>query len=305
MKHESPDVAEARTRKAEFLGKSKIEQGLESFSLYRVAPISRLNRLQPRSYRDTRTNIPQLSRALFFTTQKDMAMEYALLKGKTRLLRIRGVDFLEDLKRSGETFDCLLLDQEAIVTYQRIVNGEIKDLETIDGFIRANTKPVSDVSLRELRRAAEVIVILPEGDHSLPFQKGHARVTPIMEERASDEYHPGGYHGTKVRVANKLEGRQERERAKYDALRVELDDITTRSGAARRKLSAIPFQKTHGAPYAELLAQIDALDTREGELRLKLMDEPIGGFAYSNPVKKRTPRQEERRTAIEESMASE
>ena len=304
MNFESAEVAESRRRKTEFHGASKIEKGLKNFFLYRVAPIKRLNRLQPDMTGEDRTAHAFLERALFFTTQKEMATEYAI--GKNRFLKIRGADFLEDLKNSGEDFECVLLDQKGITAYQRILRGDIKDEASMRGFFERNTHRLSDISLRKLRQAAEVIVLLPAGVHSLPFQKRHMRVTAISGDKR-DLYNPGGYHRTKTQVAARVEGYFQKRNRKKEALQKEVRKLSGEREALVKEVSAESLSESD-VKRSVLNARIKEMDKRLGELNWKLDDmkysDPYGTSMYRLPGIKRSHRQQERQKGIGESAAA-
>ena len=101
--------------------RSKIEKRLKDFRIYRISPSYKLLHLAPEISdwrQEALTKI--LSRAIFFTTQKEMALDYRD-NSKSVLFEERGVDFLEDLKKiEDQGVKIVALTHKDIITYQKI-----------------------------------------------------------------------------------------------------------------------------------------------------------------------------------------
>ncbi len=192
----------AGEQKKEALGRSKIEQGLATFKVYRIARGDDLLTPKPLPINAGETSAlkKMLNRGIFFTTQKEMALEYRMEK-KPVMLEERGIDFLSDLaKIANQGISVILLSHEDAGTYERMRKGRVKDNQEIENFIVRHTFDPRNVSPRMLRRAAEIIVLMPEEINRLPLShitlKG---VRPISEKPKHREYHKpirggGGFH---------------------------------------------------------------------------------------------------------------
>ena len=163
-------------------GEGKMEKGLRDFHVYRVASAENLTNIgrvrQDQKYGNFKDI---LDRTLFFTTQKNMAMEYAD-RDKSVMLEETGEDFLHDLQQCGKGVRVVLLNHEDVGAYQRLRGGgasqEHKD--ELARFIQNHTYDVEDISLRGLRKAAEIIVLLPDGETMLPLRNRAVTIHPIQ-----------------------------------------------------------------------------------------------------------------------------
>ena len=117
------------------------------------------------------------------------------------MLEERGVDFLSDLaKIADQEISLILLSHEDVGTYERMRKGLVKQSEEVENFFGRHTFDPRAVSPRMLRRAAEVIVLLPEGINRLPLSRARFKgVRPITEKPKHRELHKpirgsGGFH---------------------------------------------------------------------------------------------------------------
>lgn len=179
-------------------GESKIERGLREFRMYRVAPAHKLTTVQARR---SKPGKEWYNHTLHFTTQKNMALEYA--GEKTVLLEQRGMDFLEDLRafeQSGASVRVLLLSHEDLYAMDA---SNLRGMSKEDArrFVESRMHFPSEVSLRALRQAAEVVVFMPEDAHVLPLSKGTLKIQGLSDRYdrrgnrdGRESYGPGGFH---------------------------------------------------------------------------------------------------------------
>lgn len=189
-------------------------RGLEEFRIYRVADTHRLLRLAMSEI--GKTNF--LGRALFFTTQKNLAYEFATdPENRNLLFEQRGIDFKTDLENLGAGVKIILISHNDLPIYSSFLHkdGTVKPLEgkileDYKNFLENRTYPASQIPLRSLRSAAEIIVILPENINKLPL---HTRarvqkVTPLKDRAYKrtgkyDVYPSGGFYEAAKITANK------------------------------------------------------------------------------------------------------
>lgn len=201
-------------------GKSKIEKGLREFRIYRVANKNRnLLDLRPRRLREKELagiKTPGsfgklLNRALFFTTQKEMALEYREGE-KSILLEQRGVDFLSDLQKlEDQGVRIILLSHENLIPYQELMFSDKTNLAEIENFFKKHTFLPSKISPRMLRRSAEVIILMPEDLNVLPLSGKTVKKQSIKglsekyEQRGEKPWmrFPGRFHQKAVDINKK------------------------------------------------------------------------------------------------------
>lgn len=207
--------------KEQFRGKSKIEKGLSEFRVYRSAVNQKLLDLKPIKLNNDDMNETSkiLNRGMFFTTQKEMALEYRQGTGNPMLLEIKGVDFLEDLENvEDQNIEVIIFSHEDLATYDRILKGRIKNPDEIRNFFKKHTFKPSEISPRMLRRSAEIIVLFPKGLNKLPLKKKHVKkqkVKPLnlrKENKTGSGYlKPKGEFHRKIR---EVEARKDKKLAK-------------------------------------------------------------------------------------------
>lgn len=168
-----------RDLKREFFGESKIERGLSEFRVYRVAQNRAL--LMQESYGGDRTKNrlinDYLRNSLHFTTQKNMALEYGQSK-KPVLFEQRGRDFLEDLQKLEDSgLKVMLLSHLDLIEMQKIKENQDSG-DGAEAFLQLRTYSPKKISLRLLRTAAEIVVLMPEGMKVLPL-----RIDTVFKER--------------------------------------------------------------------------------------------------------------------------
>jgi|GEM_PF-2499593 hypothetical protein len=207
--------------KAEFLGKSKIERGLSQFRIYRVASNRRLLLPDSNSNYSTPDVIKDwLGKSLHFSTQKNMVQEYATDK-KPVIFEQRGVDFLEDLQKlDDQGVRIMLLSHIDLIQMGKIKVGEVKG-EEARNFLESRTHRPSKVTIRNLRSAAEIAVLMPEDMPTLPLRQKTIKKHPIqcIYKRKREGYMPGQFH-EKVAVVRKQKDRV-RARLKREQKRLE------------------------------------------------------------------------------------
>jgi hypothetical protein len=216
-------------------GESKIEKGLREFRIYRVAPNNTLLRLQPKKlygkkFRSHGSFDELLNRGIFFTTQKNMALEYRL--GKSVLLEQKGADFLSDLQKlEDQGIKIVLFSHENLIAYQKLRCTEHNE-EDVKRFLVKHTFSPFQVSPRMLRRSAEIIILMPEQLHVLPLDTATIKKQGMQECSLKDHHQkkdrfkpPGQFHERIVEVNRKpdvLLKRLKRKHKKLEAKRSEI-----------------------------------------------------------------------------------
>jgi hypothetical protein len=212
---EKPSIGEELNK-----GKSKIEKGLREFRIYRVARNRNLLDLRPRPLEEKEHKGIKtwgsfgklLNRALFFTTQKEMALEYR--DGNKRiLLEQRGLDFLSDLQKlEDQGIRIILLSHENLIPYQKLMFSDNHSMEDIEKFFNKHTFLPSQVSPRMLRRTAEIIILMPEDLNVLPLSSKTTKKQIIKGLSTKQEHQgekslwlrtPGRFHQKAVDINKK------------------------------------------------------------------------------------------------------
>lgn len=183
--------------------RSKIEKGLFEFRIYRVARHDKILSL----CRDEITFLTSgsdkmneiLKGALFFTTQKGMALEYRWRKENYILLEERGVDFLDDLKKLEEQgLKVILFSHKDIYACE-----QMKDEEEKINFYKRHIFVPSRISLRNLRRAAEIIVLMPDHMNVLPLSQKKIKkqgIKGLLEKKKKGVNPSGLFHKRIVEI---------------------------------------------------------------------------------------------------------
>lgn len=199
---EISDTDELPQNKSEAYGPSKIEKGLSDFRIYRVASDNNLLNLVSRSDFGDGPVADAFQRGLFFSTQKNMALEYRY-HDKPILLESNGADFLESLLTlEDQGIRIVLFNHDEVRTYQKILANKIKNPTEIKNFLDSHTYSPEQISLRGLRKAAEIVVLLPEGLDYLPLSKYKKTGIKSQSENPSFGKHErllsatGSFHGS-------------------------------------------------------------------------------------------------------------
>jgi hypothetical protein len=186
-------------------GPSKIEKGLRNFRIYRMASGGNILDLHPKNLKSGEVNVVSkrlLNRAIFFTTQKEMALDYSLNRTSYKhppvlLFEAKGIEFLEDLQKlEDQGITLLLFSHSDLAVYERILMGEVKSDEEIENFFKKHTYKPSDISLRGLRKMAEIIVLLPEELNKLPIRGKKKGAKSLPDYNDSPQRSPGTFHNS-------------------------------------------------------------------------------------------------------------
>ncbi|HEU0050463.1 MAG TPA: hypothetical protein VFQ60_00200 [Patescibacteria group bacterium] len=298
-----------RLDKESFLGKSKIEKGLRNFYLYRAAPSRKLIHLQPAALNERRwTTDRLLNRAIFFTTQKNMAMEYAREDKKCLLMKIRGINFLEDLRQCPEEIMVILLSHKDLAFYQRLLSFKSIHDQEVDNFFRAKTMSVRRVSLRALRRAAEIMVILPEENNTVPLEKEHIVIRGIRDTGMRQmTWNAGRFHSKQEQIQKLLAGQYHRDKKAAKDLERTIKEIEDELKERRANL-----YESYAGDRKKFLEEKARIEFLEKELeqnsltRSKVQEERSdAAYLFKGKARKVPGRSRVRRHAIQESEESE
>lgn len=155
-----------------------------------------------------------------------MAMAYSGA-GTHPMMRMKGLDFIEDLRRMNQDVQIVMLDHDDVADYERILHQYVQDPESVEGFFRNRMRSVDDVSLRELRKAAEIVVFLPEGQNHIPFKRKHIDIR-TAKTKDGHAVAAGKFHTTQVNVARTISGEMKHLRKRRSEYTTEIDNITKR-----------------------------------------------------------------------------
>lgn len=180
---------------------------------------------------DVREDFHYLNGAIFFSTQKNMAMEYNI-DSKSILLTVSGVNFLNAATSAGVKL--ILLENADIPTYQRIVAGSIKTSEEIKNFFNKRCYDANKVSLSTLRKACEIMVLLPDGYSQFDIRGAKIQSIYCRSERTKKhgKYYTwdgmtecGGYHDKKLLLTQKADTKYRKYVRQLKKLRKKRDDL--------------------------------------------------------------------------------
>jgi len=188
-------------------GESKIERGLKEFRIYRVAQNDKLLHLQPDFPIVDFERFPfghDFNRALFFTTQKNMALEYRIGEGMV-LLEERGVDFLSDLQKlEDQGVKIVLFSHRDLIGYQKILRKDVNvSKEELENFLRKHIFLPSQISPRMLRKTAEIIILMPKGLDVLPLNLRRIKKQQVRRLALDKNFLGGLFHQKLIDVNKK------------------------------------------------------------------------------------------------------
>jgi|GEM_PF-4065465 len=262
------------------------EKGLREFRIYRVAPNNKLLHLQPASSQKDFGALGEiLNRAIFFTTQKNLALEYRFERqSKPVLLEQRGLDFLADLRKlADQKIKLAILSHRDLLAFQKIFTSKNFNKKEANAFFANRTYSPLTVSPRMLRRSAEIIVIMPENLNVLPLTIGNIKkqaIKAIQEKgRHQDKVEfklPGLFHAKLAQINETADSELKSLKRKMKKLEKERSEIF---GAMIKKTTE------NEKAGKQLLLQELELEIREIKEKILVRNKKQQGSSFFRKIK--------------------